>query len=195
MLYKKLLALEQVKRWNFHPHLREQSVAAHGHNVAIIAYILATALGLDETECKGLATIGVFHDFAESVTGDIPTLLKRFIKGWDALELVAEIEANQISTQIPLNDLIPFIVPLPALVKLADALDAWLYARTECNLGNGMFIAIRDELNKKVLECTARVKADYNRPDVDLLGYIGSLFAYDFPNASTKDLPEGMSHV
>ena len=195
MLYKKLLALEQVERWNFHLHLRRQNVASHGHNVGIIAYIVASVLGESDASCEHFATEGLFHDFAEAVTGDIPTLVKRHIKDWDELEIRAEIEASQISPNKDLSEIVPFERPMSALVKLADALDAWLFARTEYNLGNGAFLPIRDELNMKVLEYTARVCDEREVPLARLLEHLGGLFAYDFPNASTKQLPEGMSHV
>jgi len=197
MLYKKLLALEHIKRWNHHPSIRVQNVAAHSYNVAMITAILSRhILKLNAEDTWNQVWIALRHDFSESVTGDISPLVKRFAD-WEEVEERANIEAAQISAHSDLNELFVLCSDMPPIVKLADYLDAWLFARTEAAIGNRMFMAIRDELTKKIQDLVPMVtrETDSGLTIGQLYEVLSSMFAYDFANASTKDLPEGMSHV
>jgi len=197
MLYKKLLALEHIKRWNHHPSIRVQSVAAHSFNVVVITEILARRiLGLHRETVAALLVSAMYHDFTESVTGDISPLVKRFAD-WQEVEERALVEAAQISAHSDLNEKFVLSAEMSPIVKLADYLDAWLFSRTEVNIGNAMHMAIRDELTQKIQDLVPVVvrETDTGLTEGQLFEALSSMFAYDFVNASTKDLPEGMSHV
>lgn len=194
MLYKKLLALEGIQRWNHHPRQRQQSVAAHGFNVAVITAVLCKALGCDEQEIKDRTYEALWHDFPESVTGDVSPLVKRKVD-WIKIDDLAASEAAQISTKGDLNllDELHTDLAMSPIVKLADALDAWLFAHMEVKMGNFLFQDIRDELTMVVRKQLALVYTDIGMQD----GYavLSSLFAYDFQFTVIKRIGPEMSHV
>jgi len=195
MLYKKLLALEGIERWNHHPHIRHQSVAAHSFNVTIITYMLCGILGEEIFTYQEAMRQALWHDFSESVTGDVSPLVKRYAQ-WDEVDRRAVQEAGQISTSHRYDVILPKDKELIPIVKLADCLDAWMYARNECNLGNTMgFEDIRDELAGKVGQLINTIGATMKGGPIKLHQAITSLFAHDFCCGRTKKIGLEMSHV
>ncbi len=71
------LRLVDVARWNMVRTTRAQSVMEHSAAVAFIAARLATKVGLCP---KTAAYWGLLHDIDESVTGDVPSHVKRAVK-------------------------------------------------------------------------------------------------------------------
>jgi putative hydrolase of HD superfamily len=53
-----------------------ESVAEHSWRTAVLAYVIALAEGAD---AERAATIGVFHDLAETRTGDIEYVARRYV--------------------------------------------------------------------------------------------------------------------
>ena len=72
----KALCLSYVPRWVIVPMLRDQNVADHSWRVAIIAYRLATVLGLDNKDRDDITIVAMWHDLDEVHTGDTPATEK-----------------------------------------------------------------------------------------------------------------------
>lgn len=194
MLHTKLLALEQIKRWNHHPSIRTQNVAAHGYNVTVITAILARAvLKLPGEESARLVEQALWHDFTESVTGDVSPLVKRYAN-WDGVEKRACKEAANIS-EFPIK--FHLDSDMDSLVKLADYLDAWLFARTECDLGNDrMYTGILAELSGKIIRLIDEVSETMgNLTPLEFHAAIRGLFGCNFLAIAVRDVPKEMSHV
>jgi 5'-deoxynucleotidase YfbR-like HD superfamily hydrolase len=187
MLYRKLLALEGILRYNHHPRLRQQSVAAHSFNVALITSVLCKAWGYD----GNLVIQALWHDYTESITGDVSPLVKRYAS-WGPIDTRAAEEAK-LAYQGERLDMSEEDGEMHPLVKLADYLDAWMFAQTEVTMGNELFLDIRDELNGKVLDLMNRLLTPEELTDGMLL--LRELFEYNFLTARTRKIGEGMSHV
>ncbi|QQM14851.1 hypothetical protein [Stenotrophomonas phage BUCT555] len=111
-----LLRLMQVKRYGIFHMNRDQSVAEHSFNVAMIALELIAdedELGL-QTE---VMTYALFHDMDEVLSGDIPSPFKRKLR-------------TQCPEVIPVLDGHPKVSDkVRNIVKLADMLEAIHYCR------------------------------------------------------------------
>jgi len=157
-LISKMMALRTIKRWNFHPHVYEQNVAEHSHNVSVWVIVLVELFkytGAIETmtseDKANLIQQAVMHDWEESVSGDIPTLLKPHIKEYEHLLEACQVEAYKFM-EIPsidgilYRDVCRFRSKYTYIVQMADLLDALVYAMWEPN----HFGEIVKELKKKL---------------------------------------------
>lgn len=116
VLLKQKLRLQQVKRWPICVTGKDQSVAEHSYNVALIARCLAMAVG-DMATLTAVTEYALIHDADEWWTGDIPSPFKR--------ELRAKCPPVQphLDGDLKVPDLIR------GIVKLADCLEAIHYIR------------------------------------------------------------------
>ncbi len=135
---RKLRGLSHTWRWNFHPRVRQESVAEHSFWVAIIVNELVTAKELDAIRADCLA-YALYHDAEESVTGDLPNPVKRG-RSWNEVEY----DAFQEIASPTMHKL--YTSNAHELVKKADVAASLLFADEELQLGNSMFEQIRGEL-------------------------------------------------
>lgn len=126
---KKSRSLMYVRRLNFERCNRYENVAEHSFYVGIMAYQLACAVGLDEAEARYCLKMGLMHDLAEAVTGDIPFLARR------ALGKVTCIGIDTLGEQEIGVDLGTDRQTLE-IVQVADALEFALYLKEELQSGN-----------------------------------------------------------
>jgi len=126
---KKSRSLMYVRRLNYERCNRYENVAEHSFYVGIMAYQLACAVGLDEAEARYCLKMGLMHDLAEAVTGDIPFLTRRALgavacAGLDTLgeqEIGVDLGTDRQTLEI---------------VQIADALEFALYLKEELMSGN-----------------------------------------------------------
>lgn len=126
---KKSRSLMYVRRLNYERCNRYENVAEHSFYVGIMAYQLACSVGLDETEARYCLKMGLMHDLAEAVTGDIPFLTRRALgavacAGLDTLgeqEIGVSLGTDRQTLEI---------------VQIADALEFALYLKEELQSGN-----------------------------------------------------------
>lgn len=126
---KKSRSLMYVRRLNYERCNRYENVAEHSFYVGVMAYQLACAVGLDEAEARYCLKMGLMHDLAEAVTGDIPFLTRRALgavacAGIDALgeqEIGVSLGTDRQTLEI---------------VQVADALEFALYLKEELQSGN-----------------------------------------------------------
>lgn len=82
-----VMRFHAVKRWHMIDTTRQQTIAEHSANVALLAYVLAkTAPGMFFGPAAEFAAMGLLHDLGEVFTGDVPSHTKRHILGLDQLE-------------------------------------------------------------------------------------------------------------
>lgn len=192
LFLERLRGMSLVNRWNFHPRVKEQSVADHSFWVAMYTYILILihnfkAMDVDQLDLgKGLRH-ALLHDMDESITCDLPYLVKRVInKTWFMLQQEA---LKQMVGQLPTpmqNCIVRDYVgdeTIIKIVKAADLLDVIRYARAELELGNKAFITIYHETITRLY--------DMNLKAVDLL--LAS-WGIERPTIETK-VPDDMTHL
>lgn len=79
--------MQAVKRWHMIDTTRQQTLAEHSANVALLGwYIACTAPGMHFGPADRIASLALRHDLAEVYTGDIPSHSKRHLTGLDELE-------------------------------------------------------------------------------------------------------------
>lgn len=113
---KHRLRLTQVKRYGIFHMNRDQSVAEHSFNVAMIAIELIE--DLDDDDLYGAVVVyALFHDMDEVLSGDIPSPFKRKLR-------------TECPGVIPVLDGVPVGSDMVRnIVKLADLLEAMYYCR------------------------------------------------------------------
>lgn len=72
-----LLGLGDVQRWGVIKTLRQQSVAEHSFNVAVIAMELAERLECTSRSVANIVMWAIVHDAPETLTGDVDGKFKR----------------------------------------------------------------------------------------------------------------------
>lgn len=158
-----ILRMNLIKRWSPMHLMKQENVAEHSHQVAVIAHLLAT---IKNVYCGGqispekAATIALYHEVSETKLQDInhvtkyssPALTEEFKK----IEDLAEIEC--------LNTLPEKLQPLfkelviqkqvdkeyKKLVKAADVLTAYFKACDELKFHNPEFVSVKNRLSEKV---------------------------------------------
>lgn len=82
-----VMRLHSVKRWHMIDTTRQQTLAEHSANVAMLAMlVVATAPMFMFGSPAEIAAAALVHDLPECFTGDIPTLTKRSLTGLEELE-------------------------------------------------------------------------------------------------------------
>jgi hypothetical protein len=82
-----VMRMHSVKRWHMIDTTRQQTLAEHSANVAMLIMLIAsTAPMFTFGNPAMLAAAALVHDIPECFTGDIPTLTKRSLQGLESLE-------------------------------------------------------------------------------------------------------------
>ncbi len=135
---RKLWALNHVRRWNFHPHSREESVAEHSFWVAALTVMFGGST--DDV------IYALFHDAEEAITSDIPGLVKKRLP--EPMKKLKEIVIHEL-TQNDKEIEALLSEPKPE-VKAADLVASFLFAEEEVIRGNRYFERIRGELIESI---------------------------------------------
>lgn len=126
---KKSRSLMYVRRLNFERCNRYENVAEHSFYVGIIAYQLACAIGLGETEARYCLKMGLMHDLPEAVTGDIPFLTRRAM-GEVVCAGLDDLGAEEIGVNLGTDR------QTLEIVQIADILEFAMYLKEEVRSGN-----------------------------------------------------------
>ena len=151
-----LFRMRYIARWALMRNTRTENVEEHSYEVSVLAHALAV-IGQQvygkEVNPDRVATVALFHDAPEIITGDLPTPIKYFnpaIKSaYDQVEAVAQ---DKLLAMLP-QELAGAYEPLvrgedPQVgryVKAADKLAAWLKCLDERKAGNGEFVQAERE--------------------------------------------------
>jgi 5'-deoxynucleotidase YfbR-like HD superfamily hydrolase len=133
---RKAKALNFVRRWNFYPTVRNESVAEHSFWVGfyVLMFILVKRGGKLEESDGNLVMAAMLHDIEEAVTGDMPTLVKRYTDGWHK---VVEKAMDELTGGDPMLDGVTRLKKISSVgecepvIKIADTLAAMAYAKEQ----------------------------------------------------------------
>lgn len=164
--------LRWIKRWSLMRNAIHEDVATHSWEVATIAHALAVIHNQQNDQsidANKMATIALYHDASEVITGDMPTpvkyhseAMKQAYKGVERkaqLELLALIPEAMRSEfeSVLIEESLPEVYQ--SLLKAADRLSALLKCRAELRAGNKEFEQAAEEIELRLKEM--------NSPEVD----------------------------
>lgn len=150
--YAYLSRMRYISRWGLMRNSCPENIQEHSHMVAVLAH----ALGLISREVFGrsnvspetCATVALFHDASEIITGDLPTPVKYYSPEIrEAYKKVEDVAADQLLSMLP-NSLRSCYEPLirdispevERIVKAADKLSAHIKCLEELKASNHEFI-------------------------------------------------------
>lgn len=114
------MRLHSVKRWHMIDTTRQQTLAEHSANVAMLAYMIAKKAPIHFFgDPAWVATAALVHDVPEAFTGDVPTHTKPHITGLDELE---EAVTHPLFKVMTTQD-------VEALIKMCDLADGIRFIR------------------------------------------------------------------
>lgn len=156
-----LFRMKLINRWPLMRNINTENVAEHSHQVALVAHMLAV---IDRQYFAGkldperVATLALFHDASEVLTGDLPTPVKYFnpqiADEYKKIEAIAEQkllsmlppELQSVYREYLLGEC--YSVEEKLLVKAADNLCAYLKTLEEITAGNREFTIAKRRLEK-----------------------------------------------
>ena len=129
-----VLRAGHIKRWNIINTTRQQTLAEHLFNVAMISDVLLERLHQQEYRDITLAW-ALMHDVPEVVCGDTPTPTKKRMeaRGFDMEKIYDEIDPTYKATKETAEE-VNFGMPWK-IVKAADLMEA-IHFLTENGVGN-----------------------------------------------------------
>lgn len=150
--YSMVLRMKYVDRWGLMRNTWKENLSVHALDVAVLAHALAT-LGnrrfAKHYDAEHAATLALFHDVSEIITGDLPTPVKYHNPEIVSAYKQVEYEANERLLALLPEDLradyAPLFLPggedeeLLKLVKAADKLSALIKCLDEEGAGNREF--------------------------------------------------------
>lgn len=150
-----VLKMSWVKRWGIIEMSRNQSVAEHSYNVAMISYWICQVLHISSSVGNNCLMWSLVHDLPEAVTGDLPSSFKSACR--DDLE---EIEACMFPAYLALDAKVSSLTR--RIAKVADYLDAILFAQRFCvDLKKDEIIAeMVKKFTDEAMELSAAAKLD-----------------------------------
>ncbi len=188
-----LARMKLINRWPLMRNVRTENVQEHSLQVAMVAHSLALIRNkyfdgqLDPNE---VATIAMFHDVSEVLTGDLPTPVKysnpSIRDEYKKIEKLAEKRLINMAPEDFHNDYAKLIDhhyhsdDIQFIVKAADVICAYLKTLEELSAGNREF-----ELAKKRLD---KMLKDYNSGEVNyfMQAYVPS-FSLSLDEISQED--------
>lgn len=157
--------MKYIERWALMRSSRPENLSEHSLEVAMIAHALCTIGNVRygrNLSAEQAAVIGLYHDAAEIITGDMPTPVKYFnpeIRS--AYREVETMAKKRLLEGLP-EDLQPSYAAvfrereedreLRELVKAADKLSALIKCMEEENAGNGEFRTAKQTIITAVKE-------------------------------------------
>jgi 5'-deoxynucleotidase YfbR-like HD superfamily hydrolase len=122
-----------VKRYHTVARIKDQSIAEHSWGVAAIV------LYLEPTPSQALISAALFHDVAESQTGDVPATFK-----WANRNFADSLEAHETNINRDMGVHYELTERELAILKVADLSELVLHNVRELMMGNRYAAAIID---------------------------------------------------
>ena len=154
--------MKLIRRWSLMKAVTEENIAEHSAQVAHIAHAIAviarTVYGKD-VNADRVATLALYHESSEVITGDLPTPIKYYNpdikKAYKAIEKVANQRLLDMLPEELKEEYEPLIDPNTKtyeykLVKAADKLSAYIKCVEELKSGNREFAKAEATLRAEV---------------------------------------------
>lgn len=171
--YAMLSRMKYINRWGLMRNTQNESICEHSLEVAILAHALAVIHNRrfgGSVNPDRAATLAVFHDAPEIITGDLPTPVKYYNpsiqKAYKEVEKVAQ---NKLLSMLPEDfkqDYEALLFQeheddkiLLKFVKAADKLSALIKCIEERKMGNAEFAKAEQTIRVSIL--------DMNMPEVN----------------------------
>lgn len=154
--------MRYIGRWSLMRNAMPENIQEHSHMCAVIAHALAVirrdvyGVPCDPNEC---ATVALYHDCSEILTGDLPTPIKyhnELIR--DAYKQVEDVACTKLLDTLP-DELRGAFEPLLTgetqervhdIVKAADKLSAYIKCIEERRAGNDEFSAAEKQTRRQL---------------------------------------------
>lgn len=124
-----------VERWSVLRTSRKQNIAEHSYMVAVIADRIRERLFAD-VDAAAVFRHALYHDYDETMTGDPPTYMKKYITEKPFAEEMSKVEGvpkTVFYRDIELTDEEKRVVQI---VKIADFMEALIFLQMEMSMGN-----------------------------------------------------------
>ena len=164
--------MRYIGRWSLMRNSLPENIQEHSHMVAVLAHALGVIRrDVFHVPCNPdeAATVALFHDSAEILTGDLPTPIKYHSNEIrDAYKEVEALACRKLLATLP-EELRGAYEPLLAgetearvhdLVKAADKLSAYIKCIEERKAGNNEFLSAEAQ-TRKLLEESHMPEVDY----------------------------------
>ena len=162
-LFAHLARMKLIQRWPLMYNVRPENVQEHSLQVAMVAHALAIIANKKfnrQLSPERAATLAIFHDASEILTGDLPTPVKYFNKEIEAeykkIEAIAERRLLEMVPEEFQEDYQDLLLSDQAdeeykqLVKSADTLCAYLKCLEEQTAGNHEFNTAKRRLSESL---------------------------------------------
>ncbi|CAM3962908.1 MULTISPECIES: 5'-deoxynucleotidase [Shewanella] len=162
-LFAHLARMKLIQRWPLMYNVRPENVQEHSLQVAMVAHALAIIANKKfnkQLSPERAATLAIFHDASEILTGDLPTPVKYFNKEIEAeykkIEAIAERRLLEMVPEEFQEDYQDLLLSEQAdeeykqLVKSADTLCAYLKCLEEQTAGNHEFNTAKRRLTESL---------------------------------------------
>ena len=141
--------LSHVPRWGIIRTIRTQNVAEHSYYVTLYAFHIAKMLSWGDAEIAALMHKALYHDAAESFTGDIPGTTKRHLQGNGVV--FQQFLERETTLRFPGFPVGRWLTPGEArVIKAADLLDEVLFLSGEQQLGNNAIYSLLAECQNRL---------------------------------------------
>jgi len=160
--YAMMSRMKNIYRWGLMRNTRRENLSEHSLEVAQIAHALAIISNKrfgGKTDPNYVATVAMYHDTSEIITGDMPTPIKYYnneIKtAYKQIESAAE---SQLKCMLPddfKDEFNKIYNPDPdthRLVKAADRISALIKCMEELNMGNNEFSVAKNTIEKSLID-------------------------------------------
>ena len=154
--------MKYINRWALMRSTERENIMEHSAQVAIIAHALAvignTYYGKNYDENK-VATLALFHETSEVITGDLPTPVKYYNPAIrDAYKAVEEVANDKLLGMLPdeMKGVYGKLIKCDKtceeskLVKHADRIAAYVKCLTELKVSNGEFKKAKNSIEKEL---------------------------------------------
>ena len=164
--------MRYISRWGLMRNSLPENIQEHSHMVAVIAHALGVirrdvyGIPCDPNQC---ATVALYHDASEILTGDLPTPIKYHnAEIISAYHQVEDLASKKLLDMLPVElrgAYEPIITgdvekTLHPLIKAADKLSAYVKCIEERKAGNNEFLSAEIQ-TRKALESSPLPEVKY----------------------------------
>ena len=155
--------MKYINRWGLMRNTAQENLKEHSQSVAMLAHALGVINNLyfgGDANPDRLASLALYHDAEETITGDMPTPVKYFSQS--LRDAFAEVETEAKETLLSMlpeemagvyRGLLYCTDPQEKrLVKAADVLDAYIKCVEELKAGNSEFAAAEKQTRQALVE-------------------------------------------